>query len=198
MGFNRCLVLAVTILLIVSCKVRIVVPQGGDVVSQSGALHCASGKTCNIDVVDIFFEEVLVAEPALGYTFKSWKRWPGSKNGFCGGQSMPCALTTAGFDAFPALLAVLGSNQVFHLRPVFQKAAAACTPGTTSYNLALSGAETTQTGSSLKTGDLAFGRVDLTGPIDALIIVDECSTISTAPAAFPPGDPRNTASFNLV
>lgn len=200
MRFVRALALVFAVTLVVACKVRIVVPEGGDVSSQSGAFNCKAGETCTIDVVDIFFEETFVATPAQGYRFHAWKKWPGKKNGFCGGRTIPCELSTAGFDASPALMSILEGDDIFYLQPIFKKTATtgSCTPAATSYNLALSGGDTAKVGTSLATGDLAFGREDLAGPIESLIIVDKCSTISPAPAAFPPGDPRNTASFNTA
>lgn len=202
MDIVRWFVLILAVVTTVSCKIRIVVPEGGKVSSESGAYNCKSGKTCNIDVVDIFFDETFTATPSKGYKFKSWKRWSGKKKGFCGGNSKPCRLSTSGFDAFPVLMSVLESDDVFYLKPLFKKTATACSAGgssaSTSYTLSLSGSETSQVGTNLKTGGLAFGREDLTGPIDSLIIVDQCSTISDAPAAFPPGDPMNVASFNTA
>lgn len=198
MDFSRYLVLVVAVVMVASCKIRIVVPEGGDVSSVSGAFNCQAGNTCDIDVVDVFFDEVFVADASPGYTFKSWKRWKGSKNGFCGGGTSTCALTTVGFDAFPALVGVLQSENVFYLSPVFKKGATSCSAGTTSYNLALSGSETSQVGTSLITSDVAFGRRDLIGPIDGTIIVGDCATIPTAPALFPAGDPRNLASFTVA
>ena len=104
--------------LVSSCKVRIVVPEGGSVKSSSGAYNCASGKTCNIDVVDIFFDETFTAVPASGYTFKSWKK---RRKGFCGGKSKPCHLYTSGFAGNNPLMAFLESKEVFYLQPRFEK-----------------------------------------------------------------------------
>jgi len=196
MNFKRVLMVVIAVVITASCKVRVVVPEGGDVVTRSGSFSCKAGNTCDIDVVDVFFNEVFVAKPDDGFTFKSWKKWKGKKSGFCGRQTKPCRLSTAGFEAFPALLAVLETDEVYYLKPRFKKAASTCSSTVASYQIALSGAETAQIGSNLHTGDSVFGRRDLTGPIDALIAVDECSTISRDPAAFPPGDPRNTGSFS--
>jgi hypothetical protein len=199
--FARCTAIAVAALMITSCKIRIVVPEGGSVESQSGAYSCAAGKSCDIDVLDFFFDQTFVARPASGYEFKYWKK---ADRRFCGNTTAPCRVYTAGLNANRDLATVMQSffesDEVFYLQPVFEQKAIAtgCTPPSASYGLTLRGADTAQIGTNLKTGDMAFGRKDLTGPIDALIIVDECSTISAAPATFPPGDPRNTASFNTA
>ena len=199
MKIRHCTILLISLLTIASCKVRVVVPEGGSVTTQSGAYDCAAGKTCNIDIVDFFFDQTFVAKPAQDYRFKFWRK--GDRR-FCGVSSEPCRLFTTGLDANAdlagAMRSFFESDEVFYLQPVFEKKATAndCTPAAASYSLTISGGETAQLGTSLKTGDLAFGREDLTGPIDALIIVDKCSTISDTPAAFPPGDPRNTASIN--
>jgi len=173
MGFVRCLVLIFGVTLLVACKVRIIAPEGGDVSSQSGAFYCKAGETCTIDVVDVFFDETFVATAAEGYIFHSWKKWPGKKNGFCGGKADPCQLSTAGFDASPALMGILEGDDIFYLQPIFKKTSTggSCTPATTSYKVTLSGGDTAKVGTSLATGDLAFGREDLAGPIGSLIIV---------------------------
>lgn len=118
MKWVRPLVLVILCFCIVSCRIKIVVPEGGRVVSSSGAYNCPSGKTCSIDVVDIFFSETFTARPASGYEFHVWKK---KSNALCAGSSTPCRLSTAGFDEFPALMSVLESNDVYQLKPVFVK-----------------------------------------------------------------------------
>ena len=59
----------------------------------------------------------------------------------------------------------------------------------------LSGDDTSEVGTTLIVGDIAEGRVDLTGTQDSIIIVEEGTTISDDLAPFPPGDPRNVSVF---
>jgi hypothetical protein len=118
MSLVRTIVLVLMAVFIVSCKIKIVVPEGGSVDSASGAYNCSSGKICKIDVADIFFSEIFTALPAEGYVFHEWKK---RSNALCSRTSAPCNLSTAGFDEFPALMAVLESNAVFQLQPIFVK-----------------------------------------------------------------------------
>lgn len=114
----RWMVVVVALLMAASCKIRIQVPEGGVVTTSSGAYQCDAGTVCKIDVVDLFFDETFTAQPADGYTFKSWKK---KKRGLCGGKSTPCRLYTSGFEGHEALMAILESDEVFHLKPVFEK-----------------------------------------------------------------------------
>ena len=118
MSLVRSIVLVLMAMSIVSCKIKIVVPEGGRVVSESGAYNCSSGTTCKFDVVDTFFSETFTAVPADGYEFHIWRK---RANALCPGTSTPCNLSTEGFGEFPALMAVLESNDVFQLKPVFVK-----------------------------------------------------------------------------
>jgi len=114
----RLLIALLALALLAGCKVKITVPEGGRVVSQSGAYTCSAGKVCVIEVNDIFFEETFVAKPASGYRFVKWRK---RKRGFCGLKSKPCRLPTTGFGGSEALMAILESDQVFYLEPVFEK-----------------------------------------------------------------------------
>lgn len=118
MSLVRYIVLVLMAMFIVSCKIKIVVPEGGSVVSASGAYNCSSGETCKLDVVDTFFSETFTAVPADGYEFHKWKK---RANAICPGTSTPCDVSTEGFGEFPALMAVLESNEVFQLKPIFVK-----------------------------------------------------------------------------
>lgn len=100
------------------CKVQIEVPEGGSVVSSSGARDCASGRTCSFDVVDVFFEDTFNGEAEEGFAFAGWQR---GNSTFCGGSGKACFLSTANFVGNPDLLAVLESDRTFFLRPLFVK-----------------------------------------------------------------------------
>lgn len=116
MSFYRWIVFAVAVLMITSCKVKVVVPEGGTVTSASGTYTCEPEKPCKINVVDIFFDETFTANPANGYEFHAWKT---QDKGLCGGKATPCKLSTTGFEDFPKLMAALESDEVFYLSPVF-------------------------------------------------------------------------------
>ena len=106
-------------LVLSGCNVQIDVPEGGRVVSQSGAYVCESGQSCVISVVDIHFDETFMAMPEPGYKFMGWENHPG-RPAFCGGSAEACRLSTAGFDENEELMQVLESNQTWHLVPVFE------------------------------------------------------------------------------
>jgi hypothetical protein len=115
------------ILTLVGCKVEIEVPEGGDVVTESGAYRCLSGKKCIVDVTDIYFDETFIARPKSGYAFAGWEK---QRRGLCGGANKPCHLFTSGFEGKDALLDILASDDVFFLTPVFQTS-----PPTPEYNV---------------------------------------------------------------
>jgi hypothetical protein len=119
MRFTPWLIVGVSSLLIAGCKIRIEVPEGGNVTTVSGAYSCSSGKACDIDVVDTFFDETFIAEPANGYEFKNWKK---RSSGLCAGtEPTPCRLFTSFYESFPALMAILESDSPFYLEPVFER-----------------------------------------------------------------------------
>jgi antitoxin component YwqK of YwqJK toxin-antitoxin module len=110
------LFIPVVILALAGCKLRVVVPEGGVVISESGAYECLPGKPCNIQVVDIFFNENLIAEPEQGYYFRHWK---GGDHTLCADSFNNCQLSTGAFEGRPALEQFLESDEVFFLRPLF-------------------------------------------------------------------------------
>jgi len=116
---NRSLLVLCTVLTLTSCKLRIEVPEGGSVTTSSGAYHCQAGETCDIDVVDFYFDENFAAVPADGYAFKAWRK--GDRR-FCGNDPKPCHLLTTVFtgDWVPAIQEFLdSSDEVFYLEPIF-------------------------------------------------------------------------------
>ncbi len=117
MRYSKLAFILITVLAVTGCKIRVVIPEGGSVETNSGAYLCASGGTCNIDVLDIFFDETFTARPMDGYEFKGWKK---QARGLCGGNSGPCRLSTSFFGGFPVLMAFLESDEVFYLEPIFE------------------------------------------------------------------------------
>lgn len=112
-------VIAMT-MLIGACKVRILVPEGGQVVSSSGSFNCPALGDCEIDVLDIYFDEVFAANPESGWRFSYWSP---VFRGLCGGAKGSCHLTTRGFQFNPELMSLLESDAVFYLVPVFERVA---------------------------------------------------------------------------
>ena len=111
-----CILLAIVFLALSGCKIQIKVPNGGRVVSTDGAYICEAGQTCEIDVVDFFFDETFIAEPAPGFYFSHWTEMD---HFLCGGETTPCRLSTTDFEGNPALQSVLESDEAFFLQPRF-------------------------------------------------------------------------------
>ena len=75
-----------------ACKVEIEVPTSGRVTTNSNNINCAAGQTCSVDVVDIFFKETFVAQPAKDFLFTGWKR---KVRGLCGDSLAPCTIDSS-------------------------------------------------------------------------------------------------------
>lgn len=119
------LLVVIVICLTASCKVEVYIPEGGQVKTQSGAYHCAPNKPCNIDVSDLFFDEIFVAVPHDGYRFVEWRKQAG---GLFGGRTSPnVRVKTSSFEGNDLLMAFLNGDQIFFLEPVFERSAPAST-----------------------------------------------------------------------
>lgn len=107
-----------TIVMLTACKVEIEVPTSGSVTTNSNNINCAAGQTCSVDVVDIFFDETFVAQPATDFVFTGWKR---KARGFCPGALTPCTIESSYAAGNAPLTALLNNpNEVFYLEPSFQ------------------------------------------------------------------------------
>ena len=60
--------------LVAGCKIAIIVPSGGDVVSSNAAHNCAEGNICEFEINSgqLPFSETLTAIPKAGYVFEKW------------------------------------------------------------------------------------------------------------------------------
>lgn len=111
------LILAVLFLTAVSgCKVQVQVPDNGRVATISGNYLCEASQTCEIEVVDLLFNEIFIAEPAEGFHFEGWRREAGY---LCGDLTSPCQIITSGFEGNDILMDFLFSDEVFYLAPAF-------------------------------------------------------------------------------
>ena len=101
-----------------ACRILVVVPEGGKVITRSGAIQCAATQSCPIDVDDLLFDETFVAVPDAGYVFTGWRKdqWY-----FCGGKRTVCSLATHFMGKNSTLRSVLSSQQVFFLSPRFAR-----------------------------------------------------------------------------
>jgi len=104
------------VLALPGCKLEIRVPDGGTVVSSDGAYICEAGQTCVIDVVDIFFDETFIAEPAPGYSFTGWRK---KDRYLCGGEITPCRVSTTDLEGNPVPQSMLESDETAFLQPRF-------------------------------------------------------------------------------
>ena len=71
----RCLAIGLSFVALSACKLKITVPEGGSVKTESGSYECLPLRACEIDIYDIFFDEIFIAEPDPGYKFTGWKKY---------------------------------------------------------------------------------------------------------------------------
>jgi hypothetical protein len=109
-------VVPILLLLLGGCKIEVVVPVGGTVMTESGRYTCLAGAQCTIEVNDLFFNETFFVEPESGFTFGGWAKRPWY---FCGGSLSPCSLATAAMEGNSSLEDILSSDAVFYLEPIF-------------------------------------------------------------------------------
>ncbi|MEE4144859.1 MAG: hypothetical protein V2I26_08675 [Halieaceae bacterium] len=106
----------ILLLLLGGCRIEVVVPPGGTVLTESGRYTCLAGAQCTIEVNDLFFNETFFVEPEPGFTFGGWRKSP---RFFCGGNLSPCSLATAAMEGNTWLESLLSSEEVFYLEPIF-------------------------------------------------------------------------------
>jgi CubicO group peptidase (beta-lactamase class C family) len=100
--------------LCVACRVEIIVPPGGDVVSESGRYYCPAETTCLIDVTDDSFDETFIVVPDENHHFASWEREAGQ---LCAGQQGGCTVTTTSFSGNETLMGLLQQDTNYQLVP---------------------------------------------------------------------------------
>ncbi len=99
-----------------ACKIRIEVPAGGYVTTESGAITCDSNQRCDVDVLDIYFNETFIAVPNRGKYFNGWAE--GDRQLYPG-MYVPALIVTTGLAEFPEWIAFIESDETFYLSPTF-------------------------------------------------------------------------------
>ena len=85
-------------LLLASCRLQVISPQGGNVTWDGG--ECLEGNVCVIDIDDINFSETFTATAKSGYEFVGWEYILRLNNNPMAPISLPCntAQCIVGFD----------------------------------------------------------------------------------------------------
>ena len=103
--------------LLASCKLAVIVVEGGEVQSI-GSGTCAADSICIIDVDDPNFSETFTAFPDTNWYFHNWNSGDGF---FCGGSTDPtCNLSFQGHEVSEAVEDMVASSETFYLMPVFK------------------------------------------------------------------------------
>ena len=89
MKIAKLVTVALAILVLSACNIKLRVGEGGTVTYAGGKKTCAEGQTCTIPVTNFQFSDVFTPKPKPGFEFAGWAR---RDRGLCGGTSKPCAI----------------------------------------------------------------------------------------------------------
>lgn len=114
----RTIALTLALLIVSGCKVAVIVVEGGEV--QSGASGtCPSGDVCINQVVDTTYMETFTAVPDAGWQFVKWNDGDGF---ICGDLVNPvCVVSNVAGAGIPAVEAIVATDKVLYLMPVFEE-----------------------------------------------------------------------------
>jgi hypothetical protein len=110
------LLLSITALM-ASCKLAVIVVEGGEV-EADGSGTCVASSICIVEVTDPNFSETFVAVPDTDWYFQKWNLGSGF---FCGGStSAICKLSFKDHEESEAVADMVASSELFYLMPVFK------------------------------------------------------------------------------
>lgn len=119
--------LLVTVGLLASCKISVLVPEGGSV-SSAGSATCnnvTAGQACVIDVPDTNFGTQFIALPDPFFVFDHWYDAPGF---LCAGSTTPSCIADNTVAAnVPIVEAFVATKQALYIMPVFKRDVATVT-----------------------------------------------------------------------
>lgn len=104
--------------LLASCKVAVIVPEGGEVGSFGLVPRCVANSVCISDVVDTNYESAFWATPDPGWYFHHWNS---GDRFICGGSRYTtCEISWNRFLKNEAIERAFASSEVFYVMPVFK------------------------------------------------------------------------------
>ena len=108
------ILLGVSIALSSGCRLQIISPKGGKVVSSSGTYVCKSDHTCTIEISDVTFDEEFIAQPKQDHVFVMW-----SHGSLCAFRRIPCKINSAWAQVHPLFMDILLSDNTYPQKTIF-------------------------------------------------------------------------------
>lgn len=107
--------------LLASCKISILVPEGG-FVTNFGSSSCTTvnqGQACVIDISDTNFGTQFIAQPFPFFVFDHWYDGPGF---LCAGSTdQNCIVDNTALAGVPFVEAFIATKETVYLMPVFKR-----------------------------------------------------------------------------
>ena len=114
----RIIALCVAVVLLSGCKLALMIVEGGNVTSSTGAHNCTAGSYCVFEINDTDFNVTFTAEPEPGYAFV---RWSNGDDFQCPGSTNPvCVLNNTLLAGNAFADAIIASKKIYYLHPVFE------------------------------------------------------------------------------
>ncbi len=102
-------------ILATGCRVAIIVPTGGSVVSTNSEYSCPEASVCEFEVTEAPFSETFTAQASPGYEFEKWSNGAGF---LCGNSTNPtCVVSLPDVPVVAIIIALFDSSYVM---PIFK------------------------------------------------------------------------------
>ena len=101
-------------MLATGCRVAIIVPTGGNVVSSNGAYNCPEASVCEFEVTEAPFSETFTAQASPGYEFE---KWSDGSDFLCGESTAPTCVVGISDNPLGAVVIALFNSS--YVMPIF-------------------------------------------------------------------------------